>query len=50
MLYLSCWFSAGKQDGRSDLLAINASVFIDQGRALNAHAADDVRVLVVGNP
>lgn len=35
---------------RSDLLAINASVFIDQGRALNAHAADDVRVLVVGNP
>ena len=32
---------------RSDLLAINASVFIDQGRALNAHAADDVRVLVV---
>lgn len=35
---------------RSDLLAINASIFIDQGRALNQYASDDVRTLVVGNP
>lgn len=35
---------------RSDLLAINASVFIDQGRALNQFAAKDVKTLVVGNP
>lgn len=35
---------------RSDLLKINGGIFIDQGRAINARAADDVRVFVVGNP
>ena len=35
---------------RSDLLSINGGVFAEQGRALNAAAADDVRILVVGNP
>lgn len=35
---------------RGDLLEANASVFVPQGRALAAHAASDVRVLVVGNP
>jgi malate dehydrogenase len=35
---------------RSDLLAINAGVFIDQGRALNNYASKDVKTLVVGNP
>jgi malate dehydrogenase len=35
---------------RSDLLKINGGVFIEQGRAINARAADDVRVFVVGNP
>ena len=35
---------------RSDLLADNGKIFIDQGRALNEVASRDVRVLVVGNP
>lgn len=35
---------------RSDLLRINGGIFTGQGEAINAHAASDVRVLVVGNP
>ena len=35
---------------RSDLLEANAAIFSVQGRALNDHAARDVKVLVVGNP
>jgi len=35
---------------RKDLLADNARIFIEQGRALNEAAKPDVRVLVVGNP
>jgi malate dehydrogenase len=35
---------------RSDLLEANGGIFKPQGEALNARAADDVRVLVVGNP
>lgn len=35
---------------RSDLLAINGKIFTTQGRAINEHAARDVRVFVVGNP
>ncbi len=35
---------------RRDLLSINGSIFKPQGEAINAHAASDVRVLVVGNP
>lgn len=35
---------------RSDLLGINGKIFIGQGRAIQQHAAFDVRVLVVGNP
>jgi malate dehydrogenase len=35
---------------RADLLEANGAIFKPQGEALNAHAADDVRVLVVGNP
>ncbi|WP_228001577.1 malate dehydrogenase [Nocardia australiensis] len=35
---------------RSDLLNANGPIFTDQGAAINASAADDVRVLVVGNP
>lgn len=35
---------------RADLLAANGGIFGPQGRAINDHAADDVRVLVVGNP
>lgn len=40
----------GKGEERSDLLAANGKIFGPQGRALNDHAADDVRILVVGNP
>jgi malate dehydrogenase len=35
---------------RKDLLGINGRIFTGQGRAIAAHAADDVRILVVGNP
>src|SRR3954453_14472219 len=35
---------------RADLLEANGGIFKPQGRAINAHAADDVKVLVVGNP
>jgi malate dehydrogenase len=35
---------------RSDLLEANGGIFKPQGEAINARAADDVRVLVVGNP
>ena len=35
---------------RQDLLEANGAIFTGQGRALNDHAADDLRVLVVGNP
>ncbi len=35
---------------RSDLLRVNGSIFTEQGRAINANAADDVQVFVVGNP
>ena len=35
---------------RSDLLEANGGIFGPQGAAINAGAAEDVRVLVVGNP
>src|SRR3954471_5535644 len=35
---------------RGDLLEANGGIFKPQGQAINAHAADDIRVLVVGNP
>jgi malate dehydrogenase len=35
---------------RKDLLGINGRIFTGQGRAIAAHAAADVRILVVGNP
>jgi malate dehydrogenase len=35
---------------RKDLLRVNGGIFTTQGRAIGANAADDVRVLVVGNP
>ncbi|HEX4858250.1 MAG TPA: malate dehydrogenase, partial [Usitatibacteraceae bacterium] len=35
---------------RKDLLMDNAKIFIEQGKALDAVASRDVRVLVVGNP
>ena len=35
---------------RGDLLAANGGIFGPQGAAINAGAAEDVRVLIVGNP
>ena len=35
---------------RGDLLSANGGIFKPQGEAINAGAADDIRVLVVGNP
>ena len=40
----------GKGMERRDLLQANGPIFVAQGRALNDVAADDIRVLVVGNP
>jgi malate dehydrogenase len=39
-----------KDMNRSDLLMANGPIFVGQGKAINAHAADDVKVLTVGNP
>ncbi|WP_298890443.1 malate dehydrogenase [uncultured Serinicoccus sp.] len=35
---------------RGDLLEANGAIFTAQGKALNSHAADDVRITVTGNP
>ena len=35
---------------RADLLEANGAIFKPQGQALNDHAADDVLVLITGNP
>src|SRR5213080_3016949 len=35
---------------RADLLEANGGIFKPQGQAINAGAADDVKILVVGNP
>src|SRR3954469_2435472 len=35
---------------RGELLSVNGGIFGPQGKAINDHAASDVRVLVVGNP
>lgn len=40
--------SAGME--RADLLSANGGIFGPQGKAINDNAADDIRVLVVGNP
>jgi malate dehydrogenase len=40
----------GKGMERADLLEANGGIFKPQGEAINEGAADDIRVLVVGNP
>jgi malate dehydrogenase len=35
---------------RGDLLSINGGIFAPQGKAIQAKAASDIRILVVGNP
>jgi malate dehydrogenase len=44
--------AAPRKEGmeRSDLLKINGAIFKTQGKAINDHAAQDVRIFVVGNP
>ncbi len=44
--------SVPRKDGmeRADLLKVNGGIFTAQGKAINDHAASDVRVFVVGNP
>ncbi len=39
-----------KDMDRSDLLAANAAIFIEQGKAINETASRDIKVIVVGNP
>jgi malate dehydrogenase len=49
-----CLMVGGKPRGpgmeRADLLKDNGKIFIEQGRAIDANAADDARIAVVGNP
>ena len=40
----------GKGMERGDLIRENGPIFVGQGQALNERAADDVRVVVIGNP
>ncbi len=40
----------GKGMERADVIKDNAPIFVEQGRAINDGAADDIRVLVVANP
>lgn len=40
----------GKGMLRGDLIRENGPIFVGQGQALNERAADDVRIVVVGNP
>jgi len=39
-----------KDMDRADLIKVNGPIFTGQGKALNDNAADDVKVVVVGNP
>ncbi len=50
--WVICVGSVPRKDGmeRADLLKVNGGIFTTQGKAVAAHAAQDVRVFVVGNP
>jgi malate dehydrogenase len=50
--YVVCVGSIPRKAGmeRADLIRINGPIFTSTGKAIQAVAADDVRVLVVGNP
>jgi malate dehydrogenase len=39
-----------KDMSRADLITANGPIFVGQGKAIEARAASDVRVIVVGNP
>ena len=40
----------GKGMERKDLILDNGPIFVTQGKALNEKVADDVRIIVIGNP
>ncbi len=50
--YVCCVGSVPRKKGmeRGDLIKINGPIFTNTGKAIQEAAADDVRVLVVGNP
>jgi len=50
--YVLCVGSVPRKAGmeRGDLIKVNGPIFVNTGKAIQAAAADDVRVLVVGNP
>tara|TARA_B100000029_G_scaffold378628_1_gene373410 strand:- start:491 stop:1483 length:993 start_codon:yes stop_codon:yes gene_type:complete len=50
--WVLCVGSVPRKEGmeRGDLLTVNGGIFAPTGKAIQAAAADDVRVLVVGNP
>src|SRR5215217_3148482 len=50
--FVVCVGSIPRKQGmeRGDLIRINGPIFVGAGKAINAAAAKDVRVLVVGNP
>ena len=50
--WVLCVGSVPRKEGmeRADLLTVNGGIFAPTGRAIQAAAAEDVRVLVVGNP
>ena len=50
--FIICVGSVPRKQGmeRADLIRINGPIFTNTGKAIQAAAADDVRVLVVGNP
>lgn len=50
--FVVCVGSVPRKEGmeRSDLLKINGGIFTAQGKAIEASAASDVKVFVVGNP
>ena len=35
---------------RADLIKVNGPIFTGQGKAINDNAANDIQVVVVGNP
>ncbi len=47
-----CVGSVPRKDGmeRGDLIRVNGPIFTNTGKAIQSAAADDVRVLVIGNP
>ncbi len=50
--YVVCVGSIPRKAGmeRGDLIRVNGPIFTSTGQAIQAAAADDIRVLVVGNP